>query len=161
MLRNVLRQVKLLGLIGFLGGLIASGSIGLLIHPRPQTIDQWQVLHHALRCVFWVCIFSGLVLVLLSGIGLWLIQRRTVNRQRWFRLKMLLLLVCIPTSHLWARGRTISLYEAMDAGDLASLPHRLDEMTTAYLVSAAVFFGIAMLGRVKPRLEWSNGAMEQ
>ncbi len=156
-LRPWLIQLKLAGLGLFFGGdaaLVAIGSIG----PRPTDAATWDFLREVMRAVFWPCVFGGLVVTIVAGIALFSHHPGVFARTRWFRLKFVLLLVCVPALHLAARGRVTALYAAIDAGDLTALPPLQDQVTTAFAVAFVVMAGIAVIGKFKPRLGERPGA---
>lgn len=148
--------VKLIGVIGLLGGLASLAALGLL-GPRPQTVEGWLLMRAAMRSIFFPVMFAGIIIAVSAGLMLWLQMPRTFLRMRWFRLKAILLVVAIPTLHLWARGRVMRFYDALDAAEtdpaaLAELPDLWSRVAQAYFVALIVFFAVAMIGRIKPRL---------
>jgi hypothetical protein len=150
-LRPLLLQVKFVGLFGFFGGLAALSALGLF-GPRPADASGWVLLKDSMRAIFWPCLFGGLVVTILAGLALWLRHPVVFARLRWFRLKVLLLVVCVPLLHLYARGAVTAMYEAIDEERLADAALHWDAVTRAYLITLVVMFAIACVGRVKPRL---------
>jgi len=150
-MRPWLLQVKILGVIAFLGGLLALACFGLL-GPKPETLDGWQLVKGTLRAVFYPTVFAGLVIAVGSGIALWLQHPQVFLKQRWFKLKGAALVVFVPGCHLWARGRVTRFYVALEAERMDALPGLWQDVATAFAVSFGIFFALACIGRVKPRL---------
>ncbi len=150
-IRPWLILVKLAGLTAAFGGLGALVAIGITIEP-PDDIAGWVMLRDIMRAIFLPCVLGGLSVTILAGVALWLRQPRVFLSRRWFRVKALLLLVALPSLHLWARGRATTFYDAIDAGAIAELPDLSDRVTFAFATAIVILFGIAIIGRVKPRL---------
>jgi hypothetical protein len=154
--RPWLIAAKLIGVIGLLGGLASLAALGFF-GPRPETLEGWRLIKAAMRAIFFPVMFAGIIITVSAGLTLWLQMPGTFLRMRWFRLKALLLVVAIPTLHLWARGRVMAFYHGLDAAQtdpaaLADLPDLWGRVAQAYLTALIVFFAIAMIGRIKPRL---------
>jgi hypothetical protein len=142
---------KLLGLVLFLGGAAALGALTLL-GPVPETLEQWRLLRGGVRAIFFPCFFGGLVLTILAGIALLLQHPRMFARLRWFRLKVVLLVVGTPALHFWARGRMLDFDADLEAGRLDALPARWQAVGVAFVTGLAVYLLIGAIGRFKPRL---------
>ena len=152
--------VKLAGLGLFFGGLAALASIGMLgLTPSDQA--GWLQHKATMRAVFLPCVLGGLGVAVLMGIALFLQHPRVFARMRWFRVKAGLLVVCLPGLHLWARGRVMRFYDAIEAGQLDALPSLQREVTVAFVVAIVVMLGIAALGKLKPRLGEAIGTRDK
>ena len=143
--------VKFVGLIGIFGGLASLAAIGLL-GPVPESPEGWRLLRGLMRAIFWPCVFGGILVTITAGICLWLHHPVEFSRRRWFRLKVGLLAVCVPSLHLMARGRVEAFYDAIDDGNMEVLAGMWRDVTRAWVVAFVVLFLVAMIGRVKPRL---------
>lgn len=150
-LRSALLAAKLIGLTAFLGSLMALTALGIL-GPRPTSIEGWTVLRDAMRAIFWPCLFGGLVLTVLAGLGLWLRARKVFLRQRWFQLKLVAFVLVVPILHIRARGRVQEFYAAIDEGRLDALDALWTSVTWGYAIALIVMLGLAAVGRAKPRL---------
>ena len=144
-------HVKFVGLAGLFGGLASLAAIGLL-GPVPESPEGWRLLRGLMRAIFWPCVFGGILVTIMAGICLWLRHPVVFSRQRWFRLKVVLLAVCIPSLHLMARGRVQAFYDAIDDGNLEVLAGMWRGVTWAWVVAFVVLLLVAMVGRIKPRL---------
>ena len=150
-LRAVLLLCKHVGLVAALGGFAALAAIGLLV-PVPEEPEGWRLLKGAMRAVFLPCVLGGLTATVGAGIGLWLLSPRAFLRARWFRVKLVVLAVGLPSLHLWARERVLAFYAAIERGELAELEERLGGVTRAYLVALVFLAATALFARLKPRL---------
>jgi hypothetical protein len=148
--RAVLRCAKRVGValvVGSLGAL----AVMCLLTPAPESAAGWAALRDAMRAVFWWAFFGGFMIVALSGISLFLLNPRAWLATGWFRAKLLVLAIAIPSLHLWARGRALAFEAAVDAGDLAVLPERWRGLGTPFLVAAVFFALVALFARAKGR----------
>src|SRR5262245_27213275 len=147
----ILRAFRLLGLIGFLGGLAALSALWAF-GPTPASIEQWHIKIAEIKAIFFACSFLGIVILIIVGSISWWRHRRVLNRQRWFRLMIGMLLMAIPASHLWARTTAETLYEVVEAGRMDEAAVLWRQLGTAYTVSLAVMLLIVCIATVKPRL---------
>lgn len=150
-LDTVLRGMRFVGLVCFLGGLAALSALWAFSH-TPQTLEQWHTTIAHIKAIFFSCAFTGIVILVVSGSLSWWRHRRRLHRARWFRLMMAMLVVAIPGSHLWARLTAEKLYEAVEDGRLNQASALWDQLGAAYIVSTAVMFVIAMIAIVRPSL---------
>ncbi len=150
-LRAVLLLLKMVGLVAALGGLASLSALGRF-GPVPETQAGWALLRDVSRAVFMPCVLGGLLLTIAAGVALWLRAPKAFLRTRWFRVKVVVLAVSLPSLHLWARGRVTALYDAIDRGDLADLEARWDGATRAYAVALVFLLAAAIFARAKPRL---------
>lgn len=142
---------KLLGLAGFLGGLLALGVLARF-GPLPADVEGWRILRSALRVTFFPTVFLGLVVVVAAGLALFLQMPRRFLAMRWFRLKAALLLLLLPVFHFTGRGRLEAFDAALEAGRLDALAAPWRGAGTTFLAAFAAFAAIALIGRIKPRL---------
>ena len=150
-LRPAFILVKHAGLFLHLGGLGALGAIGLLA-PAPASVGEWMLLKGVMRAVFWPCVFGGLVIVIAAGLALFSRHPRHFLATRWFRAKLAILAVLIPTLHVWARGRVQAFYAAIETHRLDALPGMWRDVTIAFIVALLAMALVAALARTKPRL---------
>jgi hypothetical protein len=148
--RAVLRGAKQIGVALVVGGLGALAAMCLLT-PAPDSAAGWAALRDAMRAAFWWAFFGGFVIVALSGVNLFLLSPRAWLATGWFRAKLVVLAIAIPSLHLWARGRALAFEAAVDAGDLAALPERWRSLGTPFLVAAVLFSAVALFARAKTR----------
>ena len=154
-LRPWLILAKFIGLVGFLGGLAALSAFGLL-GPVPEDQAGWVLLRVAVRSIFWPCVFGGLMMTIAAGIVLWLQMPRHFLRMRWFRLKVLLLAVMLPTLHLVARGTVLRMYQAIDVGRMEDAGTLWDRVTFVFLAGLVCMLIVVAIGRTKPRAKRRN-----
>jgi cytochrome bd-type quinol oxidase subunit 2 len=152
---SILKVLRYLGMLGFLGGLAALSAIWAF-GPTPKDIDQWRVLIGAARAVFYACMFSGIIILVIAGSLSWWRRRRELHPARWFRFMIALLIIAIPTLHLSARSVALKLYAAMDAPDLARTARLWDKLGLLYFIALLALTLIAALGILKPRLGSKN-----
>jgi hypothetical protein len=148
--RGVLRCAKRVGVALVVGSLGALAAMCLLT-PAPDSAAGWAALRDAMRAVFWWVFFGGFVIVAMSGINLFLLSPRAWLATGWFRAKLVVLAIAIPSLHLWARGRALAFEAAVAGGDLAALPERWRALGTPFLVAAAFFALVALIARAKTR----------
>ena len=121
----------------------------VLTHHGPE---GWRLLRGMMRAIFWPCVFGGVLVTITARICLWMRHPVVFSRQRWFRLKVALLAVCIPSLHLMARGRVQAFSDAIDDDNLEVLADLWRGVTQAWIIAFVVLLLVAMVGRVKPRL---------
>lgn len=141
----------MIGVVLAIGGL-ASVSAIWLVGPLPQTQGEWELMVGIGRAVFWPCVFGGVGIIILAGIGLFIGDPQVYIRLRWFIFKVLLLTGVIPLLHIWARGRVQHFYEVVEEGRLEEAAAAWDGVGQAYLVGAIVLLIMAIFARRKPRM---------
>jgi hypothetical protein len=152
---KALRVARFVGLIGFLGGAASLASFTWL-GPEPQNAEQWHMLIHAMRAMFYPTMFGGIVILIIVGGTMWWRRRKSLNPQRWFRLMMVLVAIFVPTLHLLARSSMLAMDKSVNEGDLASAAQMWDRLAWAYLVAVVVFTFVSAIGIIKPRLGASS-----
>lgn len=149
---------KLLGVAVFLGGLIALACYCLLIEAPVEDPAAWIIIRRSIAAIFWPCVFGGLVLTVLAGAALLMQMPRIFWRQRWFRVKVIALIVIIPACHLWARSHMLAFDAALADGRLDSLPDHLRMLGVIFAITAVLFFAVTVIGRIKPRFSQPYGS---
>ena len=147
--RAVLLVMKFTGLVLMLGGfaaLIAVWRFG----PEPTTPEEWSFVRRTVKAVFLACVFAGLIITLIAGLGLYLRRRSHWHRQRWFIVKLAMITVLVPPLHFWGRGRMMALDEALAGGNLARAGQLWDQAGRAFALALAVLCVIALLGALRP-----------
>lgn len=157
-IRPWLLAPKLLGVAVFLGGLIALACYCLLIEPPIADQAAWVIIRRSIAAIFWPCMFGGLALTLLAGLALFMQMPGIFRRQRWLKIKLVALAVLIPACHLWARSHIMAFDAALAEGRLGDLLPHLRMTGAIFAVSAGLFFGIVVIGRVKPRFGQAYGS---
>jgi hypothetical protein len=132
----------------------ALGTLG----PRPETVEGWGILRGVLRVVVLSCLLPGALVALMCGGLLYLQHPSVFRRLRWFRLKVTIVIVATPALHLWARGRALAFDEALAAGRVGELNARWNAITVAFGVALIIYAGVAVIGRLKPRLGEPHGS---
>jgi hypothetical protein len=148
---RVLRLLRALGLIGFLGGLAALSAMWAF-GPLPQNLEQWHLLIGHVRAVFFTCAFTGILILVITGITSWLRHRRRLHGSRWFRLMLVLLLIVVPASHISARLTARKLYATIEAGRMDEAERIWHTLGLTYTGSLAALLIIAAIAYLRPRL---------
>jgi len=150
-LRPWFLSLKLLGLVLFLGGLAASCAL-LSLGREPADQAQWQSLRDSMRSVFYPCIFAGLILTVAAGAALFSRLPRHFLALRWFRAKIIIFVIAAPVLHFTSRGMVLDFYAAIEQGRLGDASDLRGRIAIAYGIGLITMFGLALLGRNKPRL---------
>ena len=132
------------GLASVLGMLIASGFASMDVSDARREL----VLNVVSRLMVFLVV-PALLIAMMMGIALFCQHPKEFSRMRWWRLKMLLLFVVIPTSHFFCRSRFTLLRDASDRIVSTSLAHQLMWGLAGALAGSVLIF---ILGRIKPRL---------
>jgi hypothetical protein len=144
-----LRIARFVGLMGFLGGAAALSGLTWL-GPAPRSQEQWALLIHAMRAIFYPCMFSGIVILIVVGAAMWWRGRWSLNRQPWFRAMMAMIVIFVPTLHLFARSSMLAMRAAVNASDLERAAVMWDRLAWAFLLATVVFTIVAAIGIAKP-----------
>jgi hypothetical protein len=145
----LLRLVRFVGLIGFLGGLAALAALWAF-GPRPATADQWHMLIHAMRSVFYPCVFLGIVLLVISGIAIWWRRRAALHGLRWFRVMMVIIVLAVPALHLSARFTMLKLDAMVKHAQLQEAAALWNRLGLLYVTATAVFMVVSIIVMLKP-----------
>jgi len=148
---RALRLLQSLGLVGFLGGLAALSAMHF-VGPQPDGIDQWRMMIGLMRAVFYPCVFSGIIALVISGSALWWRHRRQLHGVRWFKLMMIMLAIAVPGFHLWARTTMLKLDASVRASQLDLAQASWHELGQAYAIALVVMLVITAIGIIRPRL---------
>jgi hypothetical protein len=156
--RPYLLVAKLLGVSAFLGGLI-SVLVLVLMPDSGGDAEVWRMRAGQVRRAFEFVIVPGLLLAMLSGLVLLASVWRALIRMRWFVVKVVLVVACVPTLHVYMHGRSLALAKSLgqDPPNLVAAGEIRSQMI-AGAVAALVFGGVVLvLGRIKPRLGQQYG----
>jgi hypothetical protein len=151
MLDSVLKMLRYIGLLGFLGGLAALSAMWAF-GPVPETVEQWRLAIGYMRPIFYACFFAGVVILVIAGGLSWWRHRREFHGQWWFRLMIGLLIIAVPTLHLWARSVAMRLYAAVDEAQLDAATMHWNHLGRLYVIGFFVMLLIAGIGIFKPHL---------
>ncbi len=147
-------MLKLLGVATFLGGQILLLVILLQASPTNPAAGQQQA--NTIHAAYVWVILPGLWLAMLAGLLLLLSIWKALLRMRWFVVKMLLVVLCLPMLHLYMRDRSVTLRTLVarqeDEGDAAAVLAVREQLCWGMGASIAFALTAAWLGRVKPRL---------
>ena len=146
-----LRIVRFVGLVGFLGGLASLASLWAF-GPRPVDEAQWRMLIHAMRSVFYPCVFFGIVLLVFSGTAIWWTRRQPLHGQRWFKLMMVLIVIAVPALHLSARFTMLKLLNMVEESRLEDANALWNRLGMLYVTAVVVFLVVSSIGIIKPRM---------
>lgn len=146
-----LRVLLRIGLIGFLGGFAALGSMWAF-GSMPDDAAQWKLCISLMRAVFYSCVFAGVVVIAVSGGVLWWRQRRALHAARWFRIMMPLVVLAIPAFHVLGRVTALRLYDAVDEHRLGDAAALWNTLGVTYVSAFLVLTALATIGWIKPRL---------
>lgn len=90
-----------------------------------------------------------LILAMLLGVALLLRSPATFLRMRWLRVKLVMLLVLIPSGHFWCRAQTLKLRDAAAPAKVhAAAARGLSYGLVGTLVGSVA---VIVIGRIKPR----------
>jgi uncharacterized membrane protein len=150
-LRPWLLIPKVLFVAVFFGGLVSLLALGFL-QPAPATLAEWAAQVALIRRAYRSVIVPALAGSMISGIALTIVHGGVLLRMRWLQAKLALIILLVPTFHLFMTGRSLALQSAVDRGDFAAaalLREQLFRWTVATLLFA---LALILLGRLKPRL---------
>jgi len=141
---------KLLSVAALFGGFLAAS---VLLHSAdPQTPEQWKSLINSVSTIFLRLIVPAVFCVIAFGLLLLYLHWQAFLKQRWIRVKFILLLVALPPLHVTGRHLIHQAREALMAGDLDRVAETMGRFTlTADLAVLAVAV-VAGFSRHKPRL---------
>jgi small-conductance mechanosensitive channel len=167
-IRPWLLTAKLIGVICFVGGLGALAALAWgspdpdASSPDPVTARaKWKFL---VDCAHWILVpgtIGGAILAIVAGFCLWLQMPRRFLRMRWFQIKIALVVVLVPTFHLWGRSTALELHEALDKpARLSEVRPLWDRLAVIFLLAFLAMLLIVWVGRIKPRLGQRYGKAE-
>lgn len=156
--RPYLIVVKLLSVAAFAGGLICVLVLALS-GPPPQDLVAWRAQADLIRRLFLGVIIPGVTVAMVTGLLLFASIWRVMLRMRWFMTKAILVIVCVPSLHLFMRGRSQALRAALNADppDLAAVAEIHSHLLAGTLAALAFAVAALILGRIKPRLGQDYG----
>ncbi len=132
------------GLAAVLGLWIASDFTSLeLTDPRRALI-----IHQVSRLMVFLVV-PALLLAILFGVALLLQHPRPFLRMRWLQVKLISLLILIPSSHFYCRTQFTALKRTTDkivSNEAAG------KFTGGVLAALSGSLWVAVIGRLKPRL---------
>ena len=153
-IRPYLLLPKVLCVGAFFGGLVTLLVLAFL-RPVPQSPSEWLAEAELIRRTYTQAIVPGLVGAMIFGVLLLLPVRRALLHMRWLQVKLALVLICVPTLHLYMRLKSLELRAAIPS---AHAPAAARHALLAGTVAAIVFAGVVIfLGRIKPRLGQDYG----
>ena len=151
-IRPWLILAKLIGLFCFIGGLFAAAGL-MFGGPLPADRAEWKLAAEYLHWIIVPGMVGGGILALAAGVCLWLQMPRVFLRMRWFKVKVVLVVVLVGGFHLWGRFTALMLHEALDKpARIAEVPPLWDRLSLILLLAFFAMLPIVYLGRVKPRL---------
>ncbi len=155
--RPYLIMLKVICVGLFLGGLVSFVILvaGRPVDAAPEQSEAFAALTHRMygRLIVPAVIGAEVTGLLLTA-SIW----RVMIRMRWFRLKMLILLIGCPGLHLFMVSRLTAFDEMLRAGfDQARAVALHTQMLAG--TAAAIVYALLMiwLGRIKPRLGQDYG----
>lgn len=141
---------KLVLVAVLLGGFVCV-LILILASPR-QDLAQWQALLDVLGTLFrWVIVPASFGVVVFSLL-LFAKMRRWFLARRWAQVKLVLLVVTLPASHLAARGIFGAMRREVAEPAPEGLTGLLSLFTALVVATIAVLVVTIWLARFKPRL---------
>ncbi len=156
--RPYLIVVKVLSVAAFVGGLI-SVLVVALTGPPPQDLEAWWAQADLIRRIFLGVIIPGLTVAMVTGVLLFASIWQVMLRMRWFVTKAILVVVCVPSLHVFMHGRSLALRAALNADppDLTAAETIRSHLLAGTLAALAFAVAAVILGRVKPRLGQDYG----
>ena len=149
-LRPFILIPKILSVAALLGGFLA---VSILLHAKdPQNLDQWRSLIGTVNILFLRLIVPAVFSVVFFGLLLLLSHWRVFLAQRWFRLKLLLLVIALPPLHLTGRYLVHRSQHALAEGDLEQVEHLMGRFSLTVDIAVLAVALVMGLSRHKPRL---------
>jgi len=148
---------KIIGITMFLGGSITM-FVQIRLHPDLTNLENSMNQAELLKQTFDYVIIPGVIIAVISGILLIVPIFKPITRMRWFQLKAILLILEIPTLHIYMRSQLQALHHKI---------YKEYDLLEAQLILSQLFIGLAVavifavvlicLGRIKPRLGQQYG----
>lgn len=148
-LRPWLLIPKVLAVAGLFGGTLAVAVL-LTTGTGKDPAAVRATLEHVREVYRWLLLPSA-TLAVLTGIGLTLQHPGPLLRQRWLQVKLLLVLVALPTLHLLCRHLYSRAVQSLGSTSDSS-PNQPPALTLAALAVVILLALVIFLGRHKPRL---------
>jgi len=152
-LRPWLLMGKLISVAIYFGSLVTTAVIwfaGVLRDGEAVTDTGLAQVAALTGALFRAVVIPSLVLTLGFGILLTADEPRIMLRQRWLQVKLLLLMLAMPVSHLAMAGSLHRVTAAAAAGQSDLVAERL--FSAGFVVVILGSIGVMALGRIKPRL---------
>lgn len=126
----------------------------LIFATRREDLDDWRALVDAVGAIFKLVIVPGSFMTVVFSLLLLKRGGRWFLRQRWARIKLVLLVVTLPALHLLARGVFTAIREEVErTGASPEGPTgRLEVFTLLVVLTILVLLTAIWLARFKPRL---------
>ena len=110
----------------------------------------WERMLDAISPLFLLVIVPASFTTVLSSLFLFWPGRRTLIRERWMQVKLVLLVLTLPALHLAARGTFESIRQEVAEGSPEGPTGQLELFTLLVVVSVAVVLVALWIARFKP-----------
>jgi len=141
---------KVLAVAALFGGFL---SASVTLHTAdPGTPEQWTQLIQTVSHLFLRLIVPAVLSVIVLGLALLLQHPRVFLTRRWVQVKLLMLIVSLPTLHLTARGLLEQARRALENGQLDHTAQFMGRFTLVVDLAVVALACVIFLGRYKPRL---------
>lgn len=150
-LRPWLLIPKVLAVAGFLGSLASALACVMLM--ETNTLDQWRAMVDAVESIIEKVMVPCAFATVGFGVALLALHWRALIRQRWMRVKAVLMAIGLPACHFWARGVFEFIEEQVERGGSPEGPTgALECFQMALATGIVLLITLIWLGRHKPRL---------
>ncbi len=141
---------KILSIGALFGGFLAAA---VLLHAdAPQTHTQWTDLIATISTLFLRLIVPAVMCVILFGVLLFLQHPKTFLKMRWFRVKVVLLVLTLTPLHLTGRWLIDHARLALESEDLGRVSELMGRFTFTVDMAVLAIVVVIVIGRHKPRL---------
>jgi len=148
---------KILCVSVFFGGVVSTWVL-VFLQPTPATVEEWLARAALSRQAFVWIIVPAIVGALLTGSMLGWMHLRAFLRMRWFQVKLLVVVLCVPALHVFMRTRSVELRAVLNQPDgLVAASQLWSQMRVGMIVTIGFALVMIILGRIKPRLGQDYG----
>lgn len=142
---------KILGFVGYVGGFCAVLTLLLASDFKSLEMDDPRraVVIHLVSRILVFLIVPAATTTILFGVLLLLQRPGYFLRQRWLQVKLLALLIVVPSCHFYARAQFTTLKTTTSKLVSDDAFPRFELATVAAIVGSAIVIAI---GRLKPRM---------
>jgi uncharacterized membrane protein len=135
----------------FLGGLV-NLLVLVLLQPTPATAGDWHLQVLMIHRAYAYVIIPALIGTLAMGLLLLSTHFRAFAGMRWFQLKIMLVVICVPVLHTFMRSRFMALQAVLAHEDLTAAAAIRLQLQWGTVGALAFALTVIFLGRIKPRL---------
>lgn len=142
---------KIFGLVVYVGGFCAVLALWISSDFTSLPLDDPRralVLHQVSSILVYLIVPAACVTIVF-GILLLLQHPRVFLRMRWMQVKLLALLIVVPSCHFYARAQYTQIKTTTEKQVSDAAAARFERATLAAIAGSAI---VIFIGRIKPRL---------